>query len=118
MYSQYFKTSDDQLQIIAVPNARNSLFNTDAWLEFLDVEKQLNNIEVEGKLVTGILWLYCLPIDFCSTLADGSCLHFSPFMYFDWNTENVRMTGDKINRICTHELNYIPFYYVFGSVGK
>lgn len=59
MYSQYFKTSDDQLQIIAVPNARNSLFNTDAWLEFLDVERQLNNIEVEGRLVTGILWLYC-----------------------------------------------------------
>ena len=39
-------------------------------------------------------------------------------MYFDWNAENIRMTGDKINRICTHELNYIPFYYVFGSVGE
>lgn len=26
------------------------------------------------------------------------------------------MTGDKIDTICTHEKNYIPFYYIFGSV--
>lgn len=37
-------------------------------------------------------------------------------MYFDWNAEMIRLTGDKIDTICTHEKNYIPFYYIFGSV--
>lgn len=37
-------------------------------------------------------------------------------MYFDWNAEMIRMTGDKIDTICNHEKNYIPFYYIFGSV--
>lgn len=36
--------------------------------------------------------------------------------YFDWNSETVELTGDKVTKICTSTLNYIPFMYVFGSV--
>ena len=36
--------------------------------------------------------------------------------YFDWNRETVELTGDKVNKVCTSDLNYIPFYYIFGSV--
>lgn len=56
---------------------------------------------------------------------DGSCLHFSPFMYhivwyvqnryFDWNTETIG-SSNKIQTICEHQKNYIPFYYIFGDV--
>lgn len=46
---------------------------------------------------------------------DGSCLHFSPFMYFDWNIETIA-SANKTSTICNHEKNYIPFYYIFGDV--
>ena len=36
--------------------------------------------------------------------------------YFNWNKETVRLTGDKVEKICTSDLNYVPFLYVFGSV--
>lgn len=36
--------------------------------------------------------------------------------YFDWNRETVKMTGDRVNKVCTSSYNYIPFYYIFGSV--
>ena len=86
------------------------------------------DITVEGKHYEGILKeIHILFVDFCQKLSDDSCLHFSPFMfvlegalisrYFDWNSETVRLTGDKVEKICTSELNYVPFLYVFGSVG-
>ena len=38
--------------------------------------------------------------------------------YFDWNKETVSLTGDRVNKVCTSPYNYIPFYYIFGSVGE
>ena len=53
IYSSYFKANDDQLQVIAVPNSLSGLFNTEAWLELLEVENKIDSIDVDGVKVSG-----------------------------------------------------------------
>lgn len=54
----------------------------DALLELLDLEKSLMEITVDGKTYDGNLKeMVVINVDFCQTLTDGSCLHFSPFMF-------------------------------------
>ena len=38
--------------------------------------------------------------------------------YFDWNKETITLTGDRVNKVCNSPYNYIPLYYIFGSVGE
>ena len=54
----------------------------------------------------------CTSVRLCITSTFITC------RYFDWNRETVELTGDKVNKVCTSSLNYIPFYYIFGSVGE
>lgn len=121
-----FSKTDDSINIIAVPTRKGGILsNTNALVDLLEIEKELMDITVDGHTYEGreaafaglqtfvIAWpttAACTSVHSCS---DTNTL---TRRYFDWNRETVELTGDKVNKVCTSSLNYIPFYYIFGSV--